>query len=59
MSLFDSIKSGAQKAVQASQAAIEKAKELFPSMDTRGTAHRIFFGSTDSDDVFRFLPFRA
>ena len=27
MSLFDSIKSGAQKAVQASQAASEKAKE--------------------------------
>ena len=33
--------------------------ELFPSMNTNGSAHRIFFGSTDSDEVFRFLPFRA
>lgn len=33
--------------------------ELFPSMDTQGSSHRIFVGSTDSDEVSRFLPFRA
>lgn len=33
--------------------------ELFPSMTMQGTAHKIFVGSTDSDEVSRFLPFRA
>lgn len=33
--------------------------QLFPTMPAQGSAHRILVGSTDSDEVVRFLPFRA
>jgi hypothetical protein len=32
---------------------------LFPSMYMKGSAHKIFVGSTDSDEIIQFLPFRA
>ena len=31
---------------------------LFSTLPTSGLAHKIFFGSSDSDEVVRFLPFR-